>query len=167
MIIIYIPQGVRILFLAVYTTVHGYVQPYRSHLTNLLEIAVNVNFLLLLFINTTPYFYDKLLVFSSHTHDDECAGIHKSVTQISWILIPVYYLPLLVACVPASVVAIPFLRYKNVLPQIKFPHAKILSWVMCKLSFRSISLVQKFIQCIYVEHIINCNAIHFCVCRDS
>ena len=109
----YIQQGARILFLAVYTTVHGYVQPYRYRLTNLLEIAMNVNFLLLLFINTTPYFYDELYIFSSHTHNDECAGIHKSVTQISWILIPVYYLPLLVACVTASVVAICFFRYKT------------------------------------------------------
>ena len=93
-----------------YTAVHGYVQPYRDLLTNLLEIAVNVNFLILLLINKTPYFYDDLFVFSPHTEDDECDGIHNNIAQVSWIFMPVYYLPLIGACVTASLLAILYFR---------------------------------------------------------
>ena len=99
-------QGIILLVLAVYTTVHGYIQPYRVRLTNLLEIAVNVNFCMLLLIVTTPYFYDDLFIFPSHTEDTECSGIHNSIAQVIWILMPVYYLPLLGASVTATVLTI-------------------------------------------------------------
>ena len=99
-------QGIILLVLAVYTTVHGYIQPYRVRLTNLLELAVNVNFCMLLLIVTTPYFYDDLFIFPSHTEDTECSGIHNSIAQVIWILMPVYYLPLLGASVTATVLTI-------------------------------------------------------------
>ena len=99
----YILQGVCLLFLAVYTTAHGYVQPYRDLLTNLLEIAVNVNSVILLLMSTTPYFYDDLFIFAPYT---ENTGIHNNIAQVSWILMPVYYLPLLGACITTIVVVI-------------------------------------------------------------
>ena len=92
----FILQGIHALFLAVYTTVHGYIQPYRSLLANLLEIAVNVNFLLLPLISTTRYFCDSLFIFPAHTvsehSTDKCDGIHNNIAQVAWILMPVYYL---------------------------------------------------------------------------
>ena len=108
----YILQGVCLLFLAVYTTAHGYVQPYRDLLTNLLEIAVNVNFLILLIMNTTHYFNDDLFIFPRHDdhHTEECGDIHNSIAHVSWIFMPVYYLPLIGACVIATVLAVVFLR---------------------------------------------------------
>ena len=104
-------QGMHVLFLAVYTTVHGYLQPYRALLANLLEIAVNVNFLLLLLISTTHYFYDDLFIFPTHNENTECASSLNSIAQVSWILMPVYYLPVLGACVTVTVLTIVFFRY--------------------------------------------------------
>ena len=107
-------QGVCALFVAVYTTVHGYVQPYRDTLTNLLEMAVNVNFLLLLLLSTTHYFNDDLFIFPPHTENEECDGYHNSIAQVSWILMPVYYLPLLGACVTTIVLAVLSFRYTHI-----------------------------------------------------
>ena len=104
-------QGIRILFLVVYTTVHGYVQPYRDLLANLLEIAVNVNFFILLLMNTTPYFYDDLFIFAPYTENTEYDGIHNNIAQVSWILMPVYYLPLLGACITITLVISITFRY--------------------------------------------------------
>ena len=92
-------QGILILFLAVYITVHGYVQPYRDLLANLLEIAVNVNSFILLLMSTTPYFYDDLFIFAPYTENN-------NIAQVSWILMPVYYLPLLGACITTILVVI-------------------------------------------------------------
>ena len=104
-------QVVRVLVLAVYTTVYGYVQPYRSRLANLLETAININFLFLLIINATSFFHDAFSSLTESTNSGECAGSLVVIALVSWILIPVYYLPVLGACVTAGVLAILFIRY--------------------------------------------------------
>ena len=51
-------------------------KPYRSRLANLLETAININFLFLLLINATSFFHDDFFTFSSLTESSsssECA----------------------------------------------------------------------------------------------
>ena len=94
--------------LAVYSTVYGYVQPYRSRLANLLEIAVNINFLLLLLINATSFFHDDMFIFSSadmvfNNTSSGCTGSIAGVAHVSWLLTPFYYFPLLGAIATSAV----------------------------------------------------------------
>ena len=98
-----------IVIVAVIIAIHGYVQPYRSRLANLLELAVSINFLILLLINTTPYFNEDMFFFSSAEHNStsECTN---GVAQISWLLLPIYYLPIFVASVTAATLAYIFIR---------------------------------------------------------
>ena len=106
-------QAVCVLVLAVYTAVYGYAQPYRSRLTNLLETAVNVNFLVLLSINDVPYFNEDLFTFShfESSSSGECNSSNAGIADVSWLLIPVYYLPVIGACITAAVLASLFFRY--------------------------------------------------------
>ena len=51
-------------------------KPYRSRLANLLETAININFLFLMLINATLFFHDDFFTFSSLTESSsssECA----------------------------------------------------------------------------------------------
>lgn len=110
-------QVVKVLVLAVYTTVSGYVQPYRSQLANLLETAVHINFLFLLILNATSYFHNDLFIFSSDSLTDgssseSCTGGLAGIAHVTWILMPVYYLPVIGACVTATVLAVLFIRYR-------------------------------------------------------
>lgn len=106
---------VTVLVLSVFTTVSGYVQPYRSRLANLLETAVHLNFLFLLIINATTFFNNDFFVFSSNSvadssSSDGCTDSIAGIAKVTWILMPVYYLPVLGACVTATVLAILFIR---------------------------------------------------------
>ena len=115
--IYFVLQVVKVLVLAVYTTVYGYVQPYRSQLANLLEAAININFLFLLIINATSFFHDDFFIFLSlteSTSSGECAGSRVGIALVSWILVPFYYLPVLGACVTAGVLAVLFIRYNTI-----------------------------------------------------
>ena len=97
----------------VLVTAYSFIQPYKSRITNLLETAINVNFLLLLLINATQFFYEDMFTFphtGSHT-SDECTSSPTGVAQVSWLLMPVYYLPVVGACVALAVVVIIFIRY--------------------------------------------------------
>ena len=40
----------------------GYVQPFKSKISNVIETAVNINFLVLLLLNATPFFHDNLFL---------------------------------------------------------------------------------------------------------
>ena len=102
-------QVSSIVIVAVIIAIHGYLQPYRSRLANLLELAVSINFLILLLINTTPFFNEDIFFFSSAgpSSTSECTA---GVAQISWLLLPIYYLPILVVSVTAATLAYPFIR---------------------------------------------------------
>ena len=108
-------QVVHVLILAIYITVYGFAQPYKSRLANILETAVNLNFLFLLIINATSFFNSDLFTFSSiseSTSDSSsvCPASIGGVALVSWILMPVYYLPLIGLCITAAVLATLFLR---------------------------------------------------------
>ena len=86
------------LVLAVYTTLYVYIQPYKSRLANVIESAVNMNFLLLLILNSTAFFHDDYLTFPApaepyNSTTDSCSGSVRGVATVSWVLMPFYYIP--------------------------------------------------------------------------
>ena len=111
------------LVLAIIITVYGFVQPYKSLTANLLEIGVQVNFFVLLLIEATPgirdlYFNFPSLLQSNVTSEPECVDSLTGIAPITWILMPFYYLPLLVfavvACVYLALYLALYLRYTTV-----------------------------------------------------
>ena len=104
------------LVLAIVITVYGFVQPYKSQTANLLEMGVQVNFLLLLLIEATSnirelYFTFPPLLQSNATSEPECVDSPTGIAPITWILMPFYYLPLFVFAVVACVYLALYIRY--------------------------------------------------------
>ena len=105
------------LIVAAYTTVYSYIQPYRSRLANHLELATNLNFLLLLIISATSFFTDDFFYFPSLTDVTESTdgaahcGSVEGIAVVSWILMPFYYLPVLMALITTAVLASLYVRY--------------------------------------------------------
>ena len=117
-----VTQAIRVLIVAAYTTVYSYIQPYRSRLANHLEVATNLNFLLLLLISATSFFTDDFFYFpsltdvtESSTDGDTYCGSVGGIAVVSWILMPFYYLPVLVALITTAVLASLYVRYNSVL----------------------------------------------------
>lgn len=84
------------MILTLYTAIYGYVQPYKSKLSNITEAAVNINFLVLLILNATAFFHDDYLTFPPlvQSANDTCSDSVHGIATVSWILMPFYYLPL-------------------------------------------------------------------------
>ena len=110
------------LVLAIIITVYGFVQPYKSQTANLLEMGVQVNFLLLLLIEATSNIRELYFTFppllqsnatseSNVTSEPECVDTLTGIAPITWILMPFYYLPLLVFAVVACVYLALYIRY--------------------------------------------------------
>ena len=69
----------------------------------MIESAVNMNFLLLLILNSTAFFHDDYLTFPApaepyNSTTDSCSGSVRGVATVSWVLMPFYYLPLGLFC---------------------------------------------------------------------
>ena len=107
------------LVLGIIMTVYGFVQPYNSRTANILEMGVQVNFLVLLLIEATSGIRDLYLTFpsllrSNVTSKPECVDSPTGIAPITWILMPLYYLPLLVFAVVVCVYLALYLRYTPV-----------------------------------------------------
>ena len=117
-------KAVRVLIVAVYTTVYAYVLPYRSRLANYLEMVINLNFLLLLLISSTSFFSDDFFFFPSltdivtqSTDGEGYCGSVAGIAVVSWVLMPFYYLPVLVCLATAAVLATLYVRYGHTYKQ--------------------------------------------------
>ena len=103
------------LILVISIIIYTYVLPYKSKVANTLEIAVQLNFLTLLVLETTPLFQDTLFIFTAPSEQDlernsqECVDSPKDTSLLTWLLLPFYYLPVLGFTVTASVYIILFL----------------------------------------------------------
>ena len=98
--------------MALYTTVYGYVQPYKSRLTNLIEAAVHLNFLALLILNATTFFRDDYLTFPSLSlsANESCSDSVNGIATVSWVLMPFYYLPFLAFCITLIATLLVYIR---------------------------------------------------------
>ena len=119
MFIIFLMKASPALVLAIIITVYGFVQPYKSQTANFLEMGVQVNFLVLLLIKATSnihelYFTFPPLLQSNMTSEPECVDSPRGIAPITWILMPLYYLPLLVLTVVACVYLVLYIRYTSV-----------------------------------------------------
>lgn len=102
-------QVYGMLILVISIIVYTYVLPYKSKVANILEIVVQLNFLTLLVLETTPLFQETLFVFPATTEQDlerssrECVDSPKNTSLLTWLLLPFYYLPVLGLILTASV----------------------------------------------------------------
>ena len=85
--------------------VYGLCRPYKSQVTNMMEMVVQINFIVLLALESTGFLKDQYNVFpvpevgalnvsrnaTSNLFDGKITGI----STIAKILLPFYYLPLL------------------------------------------------------------------------
>ena len=116
MFVFFLMKASPTLVLAIIITVYGFVQPYKSRTANLLEMGVQVNFLLLLLIEATSNIRDLHFTFppllqSNVTSEPECVDSPTGIAPITWILTPFYYLPLLGFTVVAGVYLALYIRY--------------------------------------------------------
>ena len=103
------------LVLVISIIIYTYVLPYKSKVANILEIAVQLNFLTLLVLEITPIFQDTLFIFPDPSEQDleissqKCVDSPKNTSLLTWLLLPFYYLPVLGFIVTASIHLILFL----------------------------------------------------------
>ena len=94
------------LILVISLIVYGYVLPYKSRVANGVEIATQLNFLTLLILEATPLFRETLFFFPAPTgkagdaemksSSHECDDSPATTSSLSWLLLPFYYVPLVV-----------------------------------------------------------------------
>ena len=75
---------------------YGFVQPYKSLGANILEMIVQINFLVLLLLRGTEHIQELYLVFpedssSSSAGDDGCSDGPNGIAELTWLLMPFYY----------------------------------------------------------------------------
>ena len=82
---------------------YGFVQPYKSKIANVLEAIIQVNFIVLLSLESTSGFRDVYSTFSPPTVPTDlgsnatsvCRDDLSSVSVFTTILLPFYYAPIL------------------------------------------------------------------------
>lgn len=98
--------------------VYGYIQPFKQSSVNALEVALSINTLVLLLLRNTDDIEDSLGTLTEQSQHNEtsngCRDTVQGVTNFSWVLFHVYYLPLLAFCVLGTIAAFFALRYCNV-----------------------------------------------------
>lgn len=89
--------------------VYGYFQPFKATAVNILEVVLSVDTIILLLLRRTETIEDALgmssvvQIQSRNESDTDCVGEVKGITDFTWLLFPLYYLPLLISCAAAVV----------------------------------------------------------------
>ena len=107
-------QAAPTLLLAITIAVYGYVQPYKSMFTNILELILQVDFLILVLLWGTPYITEEYFVFEPSpitSGRDECARDAMGIAEVTWILMPILYLPLIILLVVLIAVVVKALTW--------------------------------------------------------
>ena len=111
-------QVAPVLVLCLSIAVYGFVQPYKSQAANILEVVVQINFLLLLLVKITyngsvdfdtlpPVTEDFLNSTAINVCNDKLTGVVAEV----WTLLPFYYFPLLLIPIVALIWLGIYIRY--------------------------------------------------------
>ena len=95
--------------------IYGLIQPYKSNLTNVLELIIQVNFIILLALESTSFLRDTFNTFpplpqmqanaqlnTTAAGDSPCKDAPIGISDLSKILLPFYYLPLLLLIITAT-----------------------------------------------------------------
>ena len=97
-------QASPALVLAVIIGVYGFAQPYKDTMANLLEMFVQITFLVLLLLWTTPLIQENYFVFEPPADTrDGCVDGPLGIATMTWILMPLYYLPVFVLLVMLAI----------------------------------------------------------------
>ena len=108
----YVAQVPSLLVMCIVFCIYGLVQPYKSRVTNIIEMMVQVTFIILLTLESTSFLRDIYNVFplpqvrvgnSANVTMDVCTDGRSGVSVITSILLPFYYLPLLALIAVATV----------------------------------------------------------------
>ena len=105
-----VPMFIMCIMLVIY----GLVLPYKSKLTNILELGIQINFIVLLALDSTSFLKDTYNTFptlpqvqasaqlnTTAVDSNNCKDIFSGISDISKILLPFYYLPLLLFIITA------------------------------------------------------------------
>ena len=89
----------------VITATYIYVQPFKQTVVNILEAILSINTLILLLIRNTDVIRDSLDSFEQQPPRNKtiCQDDVEGVTDFSWLLLPDYYLPLVICCTVGGV----------------------------------------------------------------
>ena len=106
--------------MSILLVVYGYIQPYKSLTANIAEIVVQMNFSLLLILESTSFLRDAYNTFPStsrlesgtsvQNESNTCSDDLTGVSILSAILLPFYYMPLLFFTVLVIIKLILFIR---------------------------------------------------------
>lgn len=79
---------------------YGYIQPFEELHVNILETVLSINTLILLLLRNTEDIEDTLDTLEGQLPRNEmvCQDKIRGVTIFSWLLMPFYYLPLIISC---------------------------------------------------------------------
>ena len=94
---------------------YGYIQPYKSLTANIVEIVIQMIFILLLALESTSFLRDAYNIFPPSevqivNGTDVCKDDLSGVSLLTAILLPFYYLPLLLLIMLAASKFILFVR---------------------------------------------------------
>ena len=97
--------------LMVMISLYGFMQPFRIKLINILEVVIAIDTIILLLLRRTQTVTDvlgRITVADSSVNGtssvDDCSDYAaESVTGVTWLLLPFYYLPLVISCLVAVV----------------------------------------------------------------
>lgn len=84
---------------------YSYIQPFEQLHVNILETILSINTLILLLLRNTEDISDTLGTIERQLPQNEmdCQDDIRGVTDFSWLLLPVYYLPLIICCTAGGV----------------------------------------------------------------
>ena len=104
-----------LLVLCIILVVYGYIQPYKSLTANIVEIVIQMIFILLLALESTSFLRDAYNIFppsevQTVNGTDVCKDDLSGVSLLTAILLPFYYLPLLLLIILATFKFILFVR---------------------------------------------------------
>ena len=86
--------------------VYGYIQPFKHLAVNIIETVLSINTLVLLLLRNTGTIEENLGTLGDQSNDDRgrvCRDSVEGVTGFVWLLVPVYYLPLVLFCTVGTV----------------------------------------------------------------
>ena len=104
-------QFPAIFVLSVTIAVYGFVQPYKDMASNIIETVLSLNVLLLLLLQNTELIVDELQKVkvpeqpSVETANvtNQCSNEINGITDLTWLLLPFYYIPLVVSVLVTTV----------------------------------------------------------------
>lgn len=84
---------------------YSYIQPFEELHVNVVETVLSINTLILLLLRNTEDIRENLgtLNKQSSQNGTVCQDEVNGVTDFSWLLMPVYYLPLIICCTVGGV----------------------------------------------------------------